>query len=220
LGRRLAWMLIAALIVAVIAVVARQTLTIIPTQAPELGVARANLRAAGLNVVAHYESGPDLPPLDREAVISQDPHGGRIALRGTAVTLVVERETELVEVPHLLGSFDVDARAALDERGLRAHNSARPEGNPDYSAVVYSQEPSAGITVPMGTTVEYEAAFPHRVEGTIPGISKVHGLFYLRYGIEGAEPCSSCHTANTCALPGCHTEPAFLHLDEVTPKSH
>jgi len=220
LGRRFAWMLAGILIVAMIAIVAWHKLTITPAQAQELGVARANLRAAGLEVVARYESGPDLPPFDSEAVVGQDPPGGRIAFRGSAVTLLIERETQLVEVPDLLARFDVDARAALDERGLRAHNAGRPDSNPYSGAIVYSQEPSAGVMIPMGTTVEYEAAFPHRLEGTIPDISKVHGLFYLRYGLEGAEQCSPCHTANTCALPACHTEPAFIYLDEVTPKPH
>jgi hypothetical protein len=133
------------------------------------------------------------------------------------VVLRTEPDDGDVSVPDLLGRFESDARAILDEVGLLPSNPV--DGRASHS-VVTRQEPPAGTQVPFGASVTYAASPPHTPETpeeTNPAVVSVHGLLYLRYGLEGLEgDCGECHTANTCTA--CHIEDSYDRLEKATPE--
>jgi beta-lactam-binding protein with PASTA domain/predicted Ser/Thr protein kinase len=115
-----------------------------------LEAAEARLDAEGLALGEVTRENSDDVPADR--IISQDPGAQDTVDPGTEVDVVVSAGQETVVVPFLLDGTTVDeARAALEDRGLRSavqeQDSDRPEGE------VLATDPEASTTVPVGSTV-------------------------------------------------------------------
>ncbi len=88
-------------------------------------------------------------------VIRTDPVAGEFVTVGGRVLLVISLGPPPVQVPNLGGMTADEARATLESLGLIANVSAtrQPVENPDLDGRVVDQFPSAGQTVPVGTTV-------------------------------------------------------------------
>jgi serine/threonine-protein kinase len=83
------------------------------------------------------------------SVISQQPRG-RAVPRGSAVTLVVSKGPDLVEVPGVVGRSLADATAALQQQGF----AVRPhEFFGGVLGRVFRQSPGGGRQAPRGSTV-------------------------------------------------------------------
>ena len=92
-----------------------------------------------------------------------------------------------------------------------------PERSIIQASIIVSQTPSPGAIVPVGSHVTVRGAFAHPLASgestptTDPEVMKLHGLFFLRYGTEGAKPCTICHYPGTC-VRRCHSSEAFVRL--------
>lgn len=207
--------------VAIAAAIAWSMTTVVPDSVYDtLFETQEIFEGVGLIGVVRSAADDQTPLIDQMFVVDVEPPPGSRVFRGTKVMLTLEPPDEAVVVPDLLGRFEDDAIKLLSERGLLAPSKPRqvsPDGEPLYLGdIVHSQEPSAGAVVSWGTTVMYEASYPHSPEGTAPEVRKVHGLMYLRYGIEGMGACSVCHTSRTCLGAKCHSASAYEYLDGVT----
>jgi eukaryotic-like serine/threonine-protein kinase len=112
--------------------------------------ARAALERARLTVAADAAAFSDSVPEGR--VIEVRPGEGTVVKPDTSVTLVVSRGRQPVKVPALEGRTEADAKAALDEVGLKAKvEQAFSEDVP--KGRVISQSVAAGTSTFRGETV-------------------------------------------------------------------
>jgi serine/threonine-protein kinase len=111
------------------------------------------LQAAGFRIGGPTQQSSDSVPAGR--VISTDPAGGTSAKRGSVVTVVVSSGVEQVQVPNVVGQTEDNATQTLRSRGLEVGISTRalPAGDPNNGRVV-AQDPSSGVRVDAGSTVE------------------------------------------------------------------
>ncbi|EPH40501.1 Stk1 family PASTA domain-containing Ser/Thr kinase [Streptomyces aurantiacus] len=89
----------------------------------------------------------------KNAVISTDPKPGQVRRAGSAVALVVSKG-RAVELPDVTGESEDDARADLEEAGLKVKIApGRVSSEEDKGDVVKQSPDAAGKDVPEGTTV-------------------------------------------------------------------
>jgi beta-lactam-binding protein with PASTA domain/predicted Ser/Thr protein kinase len=112
--------------------------------------ARAAIEAARLTVgLVTAEESDDAEPGE---VLSTDPASGDEVAVGTAVNLVVAREPDAAVVPSVLGRSIDDARAAIEEEGLRLGNvESRASDQP--ADIVLETNPAGGTEVEPGSSV-------------------------------------------------------------------
>jgi serine/threonine-protein kinase len=109
------------------------------------------LDEAGLKSITINET-PVTEPNMVGKVTAQNPQAGTPVTEDTRVTLEIGKESELTNVPNVVGLDQSDAESALKDAGLEVkveeqQSPAVPEGR------VISQNPSAGTNVAKGTTV-------------------------------------------------------------------
>ena len=87
-------------------------------------------------------------------VLSQDPEDGENVNKGSKVKLVVSKGSAIVkvEVPSLIGKNEQEAKALLEEAGLKA-NIINDEDDSKNDGVVLRQSKEAGTQVQEGTTI-------------------------------------------------------------------
>lgn len=87
-------------------------------------------------------------------VLSQDPEDGENVNKGSKVKLVVSKGSAIVkvEVPSLIGKNEQEAKALLEEAGLKA-NIINDEDESKNDGVVLRQSKEAGTQVQEGTTI-------------------------------------------------------------------
>jgi len=90
-------------------------------------------------------------------VFKQTPEGGAQAAKGSTVSYVVSRGTELVQVPDVTGKSQSSATSTLEKAGFKV--SVR-EATSDKTAKgsVMSQNPQSGVSVAKGSTVAITVA--------------------------------------------------------------
>ena len=96
-----------------------------------------------------------------DVVRAQDPPAGERALAGSSVNISVESSIEpvaLATVPDLVGLTVPDARQACEDVGLVLGDT------PSTESEISSQQPVAGLLVPVGSTVT--VAFPEPTDWT------------------------------------------------------
>lgn len=97
-------------------------------------------------------------------ILNQIPKGGSTLPDGSTVVLYTEQEqTEVVEVPNIMGMSASQANEALTNRGLNLKeiNAAQSPGS--GTAVVNKQEPTAGTKVNKGTVVNVQFSYSDNV---------------------------------------------------------
>jgi hypothetical protein len=213
-GKAVPWTVAVVAILVAVALGVRPYVVRVPQPVGNLRTTRDRMEARGLKVSAvRLEGGGQ--SLGSDFVVGQTPRAGRPYLRGMVVTLKTKPDDGTVRMPDLVGRFAEDAWQRLDELGLRTTADSGAGGG-----VVVSQEPSAGVPVSFGAVVRYRAPFPHARSGLVTEVVPVHGVMYLRYGVEGARFCAPCHDATTCTGRGCHSGGAFRYLESVSPPRH
>ncbi len=71
--------------------------------------------------------------------------------KGSTVRIVVSKGPERVKVPAVIGQSEADARATIENAGLKMKVTYDLQTN---SGTVFEQSPSAGTMVKRGSTVE------------------------------------------------------------------
>jgi serine/threonine protein kinase/beta-lactam-binding protein with PASTA domain len=119
-----------------------------------LAAAEQALRDAGLTSVHESDDTDDSDSVPAGSVLRTDPEAGTELRVGEPVTIVVSSgESDIVEVPNVVGKDFDDAADILDELDLDAEGrSAIPFLGRDDGEVV-EQRPRAGTTVERGSTV-------------------------------------------------------------------
>jgi serine/threonine-protein kinase len=114
------------------------------------------LRDAGLSPQTVGHASDDVA---RGIVISTSPAGGQEADAGSRVTVSVSQGSGNVAVPTVVGLSQADAVAALEGAGLESRVIEQPSATAPEGTVV-QQDPSAGLQVPVGSTVAVGVAVP------------------------------------------------------------
>ena len=110
--------------------------------------ARAELGGAGFTVLVDYRTDSDA----REGrVLEQDPNADQFVEPGSTVTIVVSEGKPLTTVPSVVNQPRSDARAVLESQGFDVVMTER-DSDVDEGIVV-ATDPSAGTSVPEGSTV-------------------------------------------------------------------
>jgi beta-lactam-binding protein with PASTA domain/tRNA A-37 threonylcarbamoyl transferase component Bud32 len=110
------------------------------------------LKALGLNVVRKDDYSDDEPNPGK--VISTSPPAGSSVPKNSKVTVVVSKGPKTVTVPTVTGTTLDRAKAAITAAGLSVGNIY----GPDKGKFVVLQTPSAGDTVPRGSSVDLYVA--------------------------------------------------------------
>jgi beta-lactam-binding protein with PASTA domain/tRNA A-37 threonylcarbamoyl transferase component Bud32 len=112
-------------------------------------LAESTLRDAGLipNVEQRDSDEPE------GEVIAQDPAGGDAVRARTAVTITVSTGLGTAIVPNVVGRSDDEARADLNDAGLRARILQRTTSDPNEDGQVVEQSPLAGTRLRRGEFV-------------------------------------------------------------------
>ena len=108
------------------------------------------LEGAGLSVGAVQQQSSDSA---RGTVLATAPQAGAKVPAG-AVTLILSSGPASVTLPNVVGRSYGDARSALEQIGLLVNGSGLDSASTEPAGTVISQSPSAGRTVPSGTTVQ------------------------------------------------------------------
>jgi beta-lactam-binding protein with PASTA domain len=88
-------------------------------------------------------------------VYDQNPASGAPAAKGSEVTIMVSSGPEMVAVPDVKGQTEADAKTALAAVGLLIDvQSAGPPPDPTKANKVSNTDPTAGASVPKGSTVK------------------------------------------------------------------
>jgi serine/threonine-protein kinase len=100
-------------------------------------------------------------------VILQDPSGRSQVEQGTTVEIQVSTGPQQVQVPDVTGKSEDDARAALEQAGLRVASQSKEDSKKDPGTVL-AQKPAGGL-VPRGSTVTIAVAIePKQI--TVPDV--------------------------------------------------
>jgi eukaryotic-like serine/threonine-protein kinase len=89
----------------------------------------------------------------RGTVLATLPAGGTKVAAGS-VTLILSSGPAAVRLPNVVGRSYGDARSALEQIGLLVNGSGLDSASTEPAGTVVSQSPSAGRTVPSGTTIQ------------------------------------------------------------------
>ena len=108
------------------------------------------LEQAGFSVGAVQQQSSDSA---RGTVLATNPEAGTKVAAG-AVTLIVSSGPAAVTLPNVVGRAYGDARSALEQIGLLVNGSGLDSASTQPAGTVVSQSPSAGRTVPSGTTIQ------------------------------------------------------------------
>jgi serine/threonine-protein kinase len=90
-------------------------------------------------------------------VFKQTPAGGSQAAKGSVVSYVVSRGTELVQVPDVTGKSESSATSTLQKAGFKVSVDRRPSDSVDKGSVI-SQNPPKDVSVAKGSKVSIVVA--------------------------------------------------------------
>jgi serine/threonine-protein kinase len=100
---------------------------------------------------------PDIEPRNSDEpegqVIAQDPAAGSIVKKHTTVTVVVSTGAGSAFVPNVVGQSEDEARADLEDAGLRARVVRQQTSDPNEDGQVLDQSPTAGTQLRRGEFV-------------------------------------------------------------------
>ncbi|MFD0414463.1 Stk1 family PASTA domain-containing Ser/Thr kinase [Streptomyces sp. NPDC127108] len=91
--------------------------------------------------------------VEKGSVISTDPGAGKVRKAGSAVALVVSKG-RAVELPDVTGDSESDARAELEDAGLKVRIAPERVTSDEDKGTVVKQSPSGERTIAEGDTVE------------------------------------------------------------------
>ena len=110
------------------------------------------LKKAGFTVTASPKPNSGV---NKGTVYDQSPAAGVQAPKGSAITIMVSSGPEMVVVPDVKGQSEADAKTALAAVGLLMDSqSAGPTLDPAKANTVSNTDPTAGASVPKGSTVK------------------------------------------------------------------
>jgi len=110
--------------------------------------AQSTLKDAGFKVSTKSEFSDTVA---EGVVISQNPSKGLEVAKGSTVTIVVSKGPERIKVPDVIGKTEGDAKALLENAGLKAKVTYELHSS---SGTVFEQSPSPDTLVARGSTVD------------------------------------------------------------------
>lgn len=131
----------------------------------DVSAARSEITGAGLKVGSVSEDDGSSGQ-SAGTVVAQDPDGGASVAKGTSVNLVIAAEGG-ASVPDVTGSDQSTARSKLESLGFNVTSSGAESTQPE--GTVIDQEPSAGSSIPAGSTVTIIVAYPPTSAGGSSG---------------------------------------------------
>jgi len=131
----------------------------------DISSARSEITGAGLKVGSVSEDDGSSGQ-SAGTVVAQDPDGGASVAKDTSVNLVIAAEGG-ASVPDVTGSDQATARSKLESLGFNVTSSGAESTQPE--GTVIDQEPSAGSSVPAGSTVTIIVAYPPASSGGSSG---------------------------------------------------
>lgn len=137
-------------VVSVVTSAGQRSLTLPETKGMSRRDAERALEDAGFSVGAVTQQSSDAA---RGTVLSSEPAAGAKVPVG-AVALVLSSGPASVTLPNVVGRPYADARSALEQIGLLVSGSGLDSVSTAPAGTVVSQSPSAGRTVPSGTTIQ------------------------------------------------------------------
>lgn len=136
--------------VSVVTSAGQREITVPETRGMARRDAERALEDAGFSVGAVQQQSSDSA---RGTVLATSPAAGQKVAAG-AVTLILSSGPASVTLPNVVGRSYGDARSALEQIGLLVNGSGLDSASTAPAGTVVSQSPSAGRTVPSGTTVQ------------------------------------------------------------------
>jgi beta-lactam-binding protein with PASTA domain/predicted Ser/Thr protein kinase len=157
--RRAWWWALAALIALLLAgggvaayLLTRPKQVVVPAVVGEqIGIARTQLTNAGFSV---HENTPERNSHPAGTVFAQSPTGGAKADKGSTVTLTVSSGPGNVAVPGVIGEPLKNAENLIKHAGLTVGALHQQSSTTIPSGDVVNTSPSAGASVPVGSSVE------------------------------------------------------------------
>jgi serine/threonine-protein kinase len=125
----------------------KRTVKVPDVRTKSRGAAESTLREAGFKVTVS-EASDDRIAAGR--VISQSPAAGTEVVEGSTVSIVVSTGPALVEVPDVIGSTEMEARATLENAGFKVEVTYEPHSE---NGTVLDQDPKNPTKVKPGSTV-------------------------------------------------------------------
>lgn len=130
-----------------------------PVQVPSVvgqnpSAAGATLAAAGLKVSGQQQQAS--PSIPAGEVTGTNPAAGTTVPTGTSVVVYVSSGPPSVSVPNLVGQTAGQAQASLAAAGLKGSASTVSVTDPAQNGLVQTESPSAGTSVPQGSSVQYQ----------------------------------------------------------------
>jgi serine/threonine-protein kinase len=137
-------------VVSVVTSAGQRSLTVPETKGMSRRDAERALEEAGFSVGAVTQQTSDAA---RGTVLSSEPAAGeKVSVRAVALTL--SSGPASVTLPNVVGRPYADARSALEQIGLLVSGSGLDSVSTAPAGTVVSQSPTAGRTVPSGTTIQ------------------------------------------------------------------
>ncbi|MGJ9423755.1 Stk1 family PASTA domain-containing Ser/Thr kinase [Aeromicrobium sp. CF3.5] len=121
----------------------REPIAITDFTGRDIGEARSAVEQAGFTSIVEEEFSDDV---DKDKIISQSPDGGN-GFKGDAITFVISKGPDVVEVPDVTGQKKNEAVKSLEKAGFKVRNPF--PGN----FTVEGQSPDGGEKVKRGSTV-------------------------------------------------------------------
>jgi serine/threonine-protein kinase len=159
--RRLGWILLTLIMLAIAGIVAWAIITSLPEKAPLVAVpkvvglpeqqAKDALTAKGLKFTTDRQASDTVA---EGLVISQDPGEGQRIREGETVALVISLGRGLTTVPDLAGLTQDQALTKLEEAGLQLGRVLRGTSTPELKNKVVSQQYPKGTRIERGTKVD------------------------------------------------------------------
>ncbi|MEV5413544.1 Stk1 family PASTA domain-containing Ser/Thr kinase [Thermopolyspora sp. NPDC052614] len=113
--------------------------------------AKEALTAAGLKVNEELKQ-ENSDEYKKNTVIDTDPKAGTEVDKGSAVTLVVSKGPETIQVPNVIGQDEEAAKAALEDAGFTVQTVRQPSTQPEGK--VFKTVPKANTERPKGSVVK------------------------------------------------------------------
>jgi beta-lactam-binding protein with PASTA domain len=127
-----------------------EQVAVVDVAGKDVETATRALTNAGLKVASATDERSS-SDVDKGLVIETDPPAEEMVDKGTAVTLVVSAGPEQVDVPSLAGYSYKDAKALLEDRGLKVKKQAQDSDLPQDQVI--NTNPPGPAKVDVGSTV-------------------------------------------------------------------
>ena len=158
------------------------------------GAATQNLETAGFVVADDVQQVPSAR-IEKGRVVRTDPKAGEKINRGETVTLFISSGPQMVDVPNVVDKSEQDATTQLTDAGFKV--DVQHVDDPGPPGIVLQQNPGAGTSVPVGSTVTLTVS---KAPDNVPVPNVI--------GMSEDDAVNTLHEGNLDATVNCVVDPA------------